>query len=159
MSLPALTLGYHNQSLVGFQNINNQEVYFDRSKRFQFGSLGLSIPLSYEAARARIQALESTRQAALTTAQYEEAQLTARLQNALIQYRRQVAQFNYYQQQALPNARALVAAAQLGYRTGQTGYIEYLFALQTATDIEIRYGESIRQLTQTVLGINAIIQP
>ncbi len=159
LALPAFTLGYHNQSLIGFQNTSGTETYFGGGKRFQFGSIGLSLPLTYGAARARIQALETTRQAALATARYEEAQLTARLQTALVQYRRQVAQFNYYQQQALPNARALVTAAQLGYRTGATGYVEYLFALQTATDIEIRYGESVRQLTETVLGIYAIIRP
>ena len=32
--LPDITVGYFNQSLTGFQRIGNDEIYFDRNKRF-----------------------------------------------------------------------------------------------------------------------------
>ena len=48
------------------------------------------------------------------------------MQNALLQYQQDMKQFNYFQQEALPNAKEIVSAAQLGYKTGDIGYVEYL---------------------------------
>jgi cobalt-zinc-cadmium resistance protein CzcA len=45
--------------------------------------------------------------------------------------------------QALPNANDIVSSAQFGYRTGDICYVEYLYALQTATDIQLNFLKSI----------------
>ncbi len=66
-------------------------------------------------------------------------------------------QYEYYVNQAIPNAEKIVKAAQLGYKTGEISYVEYLFALQTATDIQLKYLESIQQVNQTIVNINSII--
>ncbi|MBK9735567.1 MAG: TolC family protein [Saprospiraceae bacterium] len=84
-------------------------------------------------------------------------QLNAQLQNAITQYQQDVQQYNYYQSQALPNATEIVKAAQLGYRTGDITYVEYLYALQTATDVQLNYLKSIQQVNQSVVNINSII--
>jgi len=68
-----------------------------------------------------------------------------------------VQQYNYYTTQALPNATNIVKAAQVGYGTGDITYVEYLYALQTATDIQLKYLQSIQQINQTVAQINSII--
>lgn len=73
------------------------------------------------------------------------------------QYRQDVDQYNYYVQQAIPNAEKIAKAAQLGYRTGDISYVEYLFALQTSTNIQLKYLESIQQVNQSVVIINSII--
>ena len=70
---------------------------------------------------------------------------------------RAVQQYNYYKTQALPNADDIVKAAQLGYRTGDISYVEYLYALQTASDIQLKYLQSIQQINQTVVSINSVI--
>ncbi len=59
--------------------------------------------------------------------------------------------------QALHNAKDIVNAAQVGYKTGEISYVEYLYALQTATDIELKYLQSIQQVNQSVININALI--
>ena len=46
-ALPDLTLGYTNQSLIGMQTIGGVETYTDRSKRFHFATIGLSVPIFY----------------------------------------------------------------------------------------------------------------
>jgi cobalt-zinc-cadmium resistance protein CzcA len=45
----------------------------------------------------------------------------------------------------------------LGYRTGEISYVEYLYALQTATDLQLNYLKSIQQINQSVININSII--
>ena len=79
------------------------------------------------------------------------------MQNALFQDQQDMKQFNYFQQEAWPNAKEIVSAAQLGYKTGDIGYVEYLFALQTATDIQLNYLKSIQQVNQSVINIYSFI--
>ena len=79
------------------------------------------------------------------------------MQNALQQYQQDIQQYNYFEKEALPNAKKIVSATQLGYRTGDIGYVEYLFALQTATDIQLNYLKSIQQVNQSVINIYSFI--
>ena len=155
--LPDFTIGYTNQSLIGFQTINGQEQFFNSGNRFSYVNIGIAIPLTFGATKARIKSLDYQRQATEANVQQEQILLETQLKNAIQQYEQDLAAFNYYQQQALPNANEIVSSAQLGYRTGDISYVEYLFALQTATDIQLNYLKSIQQVNQSVINIYSII--
>ena len=158
-ALPDFTVGYTNQSLAGFHDVNGQERYFGTEKRFSYVNVGVGIPLFFGAQRARIQALGLQEQAAEARAQRRERELGAELQNALRQYNLDLERLAYYETQALPNAREITEAAQLGYRTGDISAVEYLFTLQTATDIRLAYLKSIQQINESVLQIDSLTQP
>ncbi len=136
---------------------NGVEKYYGSSNRFNSFNVGISIPLTFGATKARIQSLEYQRQAAEVNAKLQQQQLTAQLENAIRQYQQDKEQYKYYTEQAIPNAEKITKAAQLGYRTGDISYVEYLFALQTATNIQLKYLESIQQVNQSVVIINSII--
>jgi cobalt-zinc-cadmium resistance protein CzcA len=155
--LPEFTLGYVNQSLIGFHTVNGREKYYNAGDRFNVANIGVSIPLTFGATKARIQSLDYQKQIAESNAKLQQKQLTAQLENALSQYQQDVQQYEYYINQALPNAEKIVKAGQLGYRTGEISYVEYLFALQTATNIQLKYLESIQQVNQSVITINSLI--
>lgn len=155
--LPDFTIGYVNQSLIGFQDVNGTERFFNSGNRFSSVNIGISIPITYGATKARIKSLDYSKQAAEANAQQRQKILATQMQNALHQYQQDIQQFNYFQQEALPNAKEIVSAAQLGYRTGEISYVEYLFALQTATDIELNYLKSIQQVNQSVIQIYSFI--
>ncbi|WP_124636409.1 CusA/CzcA family heavy metal efflux RND transporter [Taibaiella sp. KBW10] len=156
-ALPDFSVGYSNQSLIGFQTTNNQEQHFNGGDRFHFVNVGISIPLTYGATKARVQALEYQKQSAATAAAMQQKQLLANLRNLLQQYGQQVQRYNYYQEQALPNAEAIIKAAQLGYKTGDISYVEYLYALGTATEVTLKYLQSIQQINQSVIEIKALM--
>ncbi|KQT18623.1 acriflavine resistance protein B [Chryseobacterium sp. Leaf404] len=155
--LPELTIGYTNQSLLGFQNVNGVEQYFNGGNRFHSATLGVSIPLTFAATKARMQSLDYQKKMAESNAKYQQKQLEAQLENALNQYQQNVKQYEYYFSQAIPNAEKIAKAGQLGYKTGEISYVEYLFALQTATQIQLKYLESIQQVNESVVLINSII--
>ena len=155
--LPDFKIGYSNQSLIGFQTINGADKYFGAGNRFSVVNIGIAIPLTYGATKARIKSLEYQKQSLAQQAEYEKKQLQSQLQNTMTQYEQDVKQYNYYKSNALPNAEEIVKSAQLGYRTGDVSYVEYLYALQTATDIQLNYLQSIQQINQTVININSII--
>lgn len=155
--LPDFTLGYVNQSLTGYQTINGSEKYFNSSSRFHSVNVGISIPLAFAANAARMKSLNFKKQAAEANAQQEKKKLTADFQNVVQQYEQNMEQYNYYTQQALPNADEITNAARLSYRTGDISYVEYLFSLQTATNIQLGYLESIRQLNLSVINIFSLL--
>lgn len=155
--LPEFSLGYTNQSLIGFHTVNGQEKYYNAGNRFNIANIGVAIPLTFGATKARIQSLEYQKQMAESNAKLQQKQLTTQLENTLSQYQQDVQQYEYYVNQAIPNAEKIVKAGQLGYKTGEISYVEYLFALQTATNIQLKYLESIQQVNQSVITINSLI--
>jgi heavy metal efflux system protein len=156
-NLPDLKLGYSNQSLIGFQNVNNQDRYFNSNYRFNVFNVGLAIPLSWGSNRANVKALNFQKQAFESNAQQQQTNLTIELKNALVQYNQNVKQYEYYLQQAVPSVKEMTQSAQLAYRTGDISYIEYVFALQTATDVELKYLESVWQVNQSVILIKSML--
>lgn len=156
-TLPDITLGYVNQSLIGFQNVNGTEKYFSGGNRFNSVNIGLAIPLTFGANKARARSLDYKQQAAEANAQQQQQNLMAQMQNALLQYQQDMKQYQYFVKDALPNAKEILTAAQLGYKTGDASYLEYLYALQTATDIQLNYLKSIQQVNQSVINIYSII--
>lgn len=155
-SLPDLTLGYTNQSLIGYTEIGGVDVFHGAEKRFQIATIGVTIPL-FTATKAKIKAFDFNKKSLEIQAEQQKLELAAQLQNAMEQYGQNVQQYHYYIDEALPNEKDIVFAAQLGYRTGEISYVEYLQALQTATDLQLNYLKSIQQINQSVIDINSII--
>ncbi|MBK9353419.1 MAG: CusA/CzcA family heavy metal efflux RND transporter [Bacteroidetes bacterium] len=155
--LPDFKIGYSNQSLIGFQTIDNQEKYFSGTNRFHSVNIGLAMPLTFGAAKSKIKALDYQSQSAEAMAEYQKNQMETQLQNMYSQYEQDLKQYQYYTENALPNADDIVKSAQLGYRAGEINYVEYLYALQTATDVQLKYLQAIQQINQTVTNINFLI--
>jgi cobalt-zinc-cadmium resistance protein CzcA len=68
-----------------------------------------------------------------------------------------LSQYNYYKSTALPNADIIISTAKVGFKSGDIGYIEYLQALQTATDVQLSYLQSVNQINQSIVNINFLI--
>lgn len=156
-ALPDFSIGYFNQSLTGVQSINGQDVYFDRSKRFQGLTAGIAVPLTFMSNAAKVKSLELQKQVMQKEADNGKLLLHAQLQNAVTQYNQQLAQYNFYRNANLNNATVIINTANLNYRSGNIAYMEYLQALQTASDIQLGYLQTINQLNQSVITINLII--
>ncbi|MGV3762085.1 efflux RND transporter permease subunit, partial [Parapedobacter sp.] len=156
-SLPDLTLGYNNISLVGVHSKNGVEQFYGRGQRFSSVEAGIAIPLTFGATNAKIRSLDYEVQSLALDAKWQEQQLKAELANALNQYRHSLARFNYFKAQALPNAGEIIEAAKLGYETGEISYVEYLYALQTITDTKLNYLKSIQEINETVTLIHSLI--
>lgn len=156
-TLPDFRVGYFNQSIIGFQNVNGNDVYFDAGDRFTGFNVGVSIPLTFFSNTAKIKSLEYKKQALEKTADYARMQMKSQLQSAFSEYNQLLSRFNYYKTQALPNAELIVKTATLAFRNGEIGYVEYVQALQTATDVQLNYLQSVNQLNEAIININLSI--
>lgn len=156
-ALPDFTVGFTNQSLIGYQTIDGVEKYFNASNRFHVFNVGVAIPLTVGAYQAKVKALSYQQQKAEAIVAYQKEQLTTQFDNALEQYQQDNHQYEYYLQKALPNGKEILKAAQIGYKTGDIDYVAYLYALQTSTDIELKYLQAIQQLNQSIITINYLL--
>lgn len=156
--LPDFTLGYTNQSLTGMQTIGGTERYVGTGHRFHAFTVGLSLPLSWGAAKARARSWRLRRAAAEESARRMQATLAADLANAQRRYADDLRTCRYYRDEALPNARLLVEAAALGYRAGETGQVEYLYALQTAAEVRLNGLAAVRDANRSAIEIEYLTQ-
>jgi cobalt-zinc-cadmium resistance protein CzcA len=153
-TLPDFNVGYFNQSLIGVQTINGADVNFDGSKRFQGFNVGISIPITFFSNASKVKSLDYKQQALQKEADNGKLVLQNQLQNAFQQYNQNLSQYNYYKSIALPNAEIIISTAKVGFKSGDIGYIEYLQALQTATDVQLNYLQSVNALNQSIVNIN-----
>ncbi len=156
-TLPDLTVGYFNQSLIGTQVINGSEVYFDGSKRFQGVNIGIGIPLTFFSNSAKIKSLSYQQQSLQKEADNNKLILKTQMENAFQQYNQNLSQYNYYKSIALPNVDVIISTANVGYKSGEIGYVEYLQALKTATDVQLNYIQSVNELNQSIINIHYLI--
>ncbi len=156
-TLPDFNVGYFSQSIIGFQNVNNNDVYFGSSDRFTGFNVGINIPLTFFSNTAKIKSLKLQQQSLMKEADNTKLYLQNQLQNAFQQYAVYLAQYNLYKTSSTKNAEAIANTATLGFRSGEIGYIEYANALQTATDVQLKYLQSINQINQSIVNINLLI--
>ncbi|MFN0189226.1 MAG: CusA/CzcA family heavy metal efflux RND transporter [Bacteroidia bacterium] len=156
-TLPDFNVGYFNQSIIGFQNVNNNDVYFGSSERFTGFNVGLNIPLTFFSNTAKVKSLKLQQQSLQKEADNSKLLLQNQLQNAFQQYTLYLEQYNLYKVSSVKNAETITNTATLGFRSGEIGYIEYASALQTATDVQLKYLQSINQINQSIININLLI--
>lgn len=154
-ALPDFSIGVTNQSLIGEHEKNGIQKYYGPWNRFTSFTIGVNIPIMYGATKARMKSIAYEKEAAEENAALAKRQLQMDFNNLMNQYTLDVEQYVYYKDQALPNASKIVYASQLGYKTGEISYMEYLYALQTATNIRLKYLESIQRVNESVIQINS----
>lgn len=153
-TLPDFSVGYFSQTLIGYQTIDNSDVYFGSGKRFTGITLGIGIPLTFFSNSAKIKSIELQKQSLQRNADYGRLQLQTELKQALENYQKNLSLVNYYQQQASPNADLISSTAKKAYQSGEIGYVEYVQSLQTVSEIRIGYLKSISDLNQSAVTIN-----
>ena len=156
-TMPEISIGYFNQSITGFQLIDGEEIYFDRSKHFDGVSVGLAIPLTFFSNSAKIKSLELSSLSYQKEAESGAAILQSQLQVAIQNYQQHLSTYHYYITSALQNAEAILNTATVSFNSGEIGYIEYLNALETAGEIQLGYLESIQMLNQSSIQIQYLL--
>jgi cobalt-zinc-cadmium resistance protein CzcA len=155
--LPDFTIGYFNQSLIGYQNINGTDQYFDASKRFSGFQVGVAIPLWFVPLTTKVKAANMNQK--VVQSNYEQYQTTMQGQynqavQAFLQHKNTI---NYYEKNALPNADLIIKQADKGFKSGDIAYVEYLQALKNALSIKSNYIQSLNQYNQSVIALEFLL--
>lgn len=152
--LPDITIGYFNQTLIGYQTINAQEQYFGSSSRFQGFQAGVAIPLWFPYHHARAKAATTNRLIAEQNFQLYEQRLNGQLEQARLEHEKVASSVDYYRSFALPNADSLIKQAEAAFRNGEIDYTSYLINLQSTATIRNGYLDALLLLHQRAIRIN-----
>lgn len=155
--LPEFTLGYFNQSLVGYQNTNGTDTYYGASKRFTGFQVGVSIPLWIVPQTAKVKAAGLNQK--VMESNFEQYQTN--VQNQYSQYLQEYMQdkntLEYYEKSAIPNAELIIKQADKGFKNGEIGYVEYLQSIRTALTIKSNHLSSLNQYNQSIIKLEFLL--
>ncbi|HRH62093.1 MAG TPA: CusA/CzcA family heavy metal efflux RND transporter [Bacteroidia bacterium] len=155
--LPEFTLGYFNQSLIGYQNANGTDTYYGASKRFTGFQVGVSIPLWIVPQTAKVKAAGLNQK--VMESNFEQYQTN--VQNQYSQYLQEYMQdkntLEYYEKSAIPNAELIIKQADKGFKNGEIGYVEYLQSIRTALTIKSNHLSSLNQYNQSIIKLEFLL--
>jgi heavy metal efflux system protein len=156
-TLPDFNIGYFNQSLIGYQNVNGTDQYFEGSKRFTGFQFGISIPLWFVPQAARIKSAGINRQVVQSNFDQYLINMQGQYNQAIQEYLKNKNTILYYEKNAMPNADLLIKQADKGFKNGDIGYVEYLQGLKNALTIKANYLKAINQYNQSVISLEFLI--
>ena len=152
--MPDLTVGYFNQSLIGFQNINGQDQFFGKDKRFTGIQLGLAVPLWAGPQIARSRAATLNAQAMERKAKETSNAIKNQYLEAVQELGKATGSIAYYETSANDQAVLIIRQAQLSFRQGELNFNDYLLALRNALQIQTGYLSALRSYNQAILKIH-----
>lgn len=155
--LPSFSVGYFNQSLIGSQTVNGNDVFYGSAKRFQGVQLGIGIPIFNGANKSRIRAAELNEKVAQNQLDISRIQLNSSLQQAVQTYQSASQSLALYEQKTLVLADAIRNNAVKGYEAGEIGYVEFSQALNRALMIKSTYLDLLDSYNQSVIEIEFLL--
>ena len=153
--LPEFTVGYFNQSIIGYQRLDavGTERYFGPGARFQGVQAGVAVPLLRGPQRARVQAARLQEQVAQAGYDRYRAELAGQLDELLVRRAEQQQRLRYFETTALPQAAVITRLSTIAYKAGETGYSEYLLNLERVRRLRLDYLDALLQHNQTVIEL------
>jgi cobalt-zinc-cadmium resistance protein CzcA len=155
--LPDFNIGYSNQSLIGTQTVNGNDVYYGGGKRFHAFQFGVSIPIFNGASRARIKASELNEKVSQNQLDLTSLQLTSALQQAIQTYQSANQSLDLYERNTLVLADVIRNNATRAYEGGDIGYVEFAQALSRALNIKSTYLNLLDSYNQSVIEIEFLL--
>jgi cobalt-zinc-cadmium resistance protein CzcA len=157
--LPEFTVGYFNQSIIGYQRLDaaGTESYFGPGARFQGVQAGVAVPLLRGPQKARVRAARLQEQVAQAGYDRYRAEIAGQLDELLARRREQQQRLAYFEATALPQAAIITRLSTIGYKAGETGYSEYLLNLERARRLRLDYLDALLQHNQTVIELEYLL--
>lgn len=157
-TLPDITLGYVNQTLVGVHSVSGEDVTFVQSDRFHAGQVGLDIPLFFGSAKKKANVIENELQKNDLQQNYAKHQMTASYFQHLTIYRSYMESYDLYRSQLIPQISIMHDQSKILLETGEISMIEFLQTKQNSIDIELNYLQLLNDINQTVHQLNWFVQ-
>lgn len=154
---PDFNIGYFNQSIIGNYTVNGQNQYYGTGDRFQGVQAGVSIPIFFKPYSSRIKAAKIEKQVAQSDFNFFETDLSSQFKQAYQDMLKDSKSLDYYQNSALPNANLILKQSQIAFQSGEIGYVEYLQALRTYSDIKFNYLQTVNDYNQSVFTLQYLI--
>ncbi|MFC6876965.1 CusA/CzcA family heavy metal efflux RND transporter [Flavobacterium myungsuense] len=149
--LPNLILGYNNTSIAGTGADN---VFYDKSNRFQSAQFGLGIPLFGGSQKAKIAASKIGEKLAQNELEKEKQVLEKQFKAIFNQYNSNIEKLDYFEKTALQNAEIIIKTANLQFLNGEINYLDWVVLINQSIAIKSDYIDTILSHNESVVQLN-----
>ena len=154
--LPSISGGYSNTSITGWQNTTGTDEYYGPGKRFSFANIGVGIPVFYGAQKARISAAELQKRQRTEELETAKQQLSTELQATVKIYTQRKQSVLLYQTSMLPNATAIISAANKKLMLGEIGYLNWTILINQAMQVRNDYFNIVEQMNEAAIKMEQL---
>ena len=151
--LPSFNVGIASATQYGF---GADERFYDRSKRFQSGLIGVDLPIFNTAQKSIIEGQKINQQIAENNYQIAVKNLKNRYAINLAEYGKLKSELEYYKSKGLKNAETILFTANLLLKEGEIDYLEYTMLVNQSLEIQNRYIDAQKQLNEKIIDLNAL---
>lgn len=153
---PDFNVGYSNMSIIGLQNVNGSDVYFNANKRFNTVNAGISIPIFFSGQAAKIAAAKKNWLKAQNDFAAEKQKLTTAFEVAFTNVKKFEQSLANYENSVLSNATTIIETANQQFASGEISYIEWTMLLNQSIGIKSEYTDLVHQYNQSVFELEKI---
>jgi cobalt-zinc-cadmium resistance protein CzcA len=143
--LPDFSVRYFNQNWYGV------------SPGYYGFSFGVGIPLFFWGQQGKIQGAKLQQQIAQKDFEAVTLQFNTGYNQAVQELNKQLALLAYYETTGVQYADEILNSAQLAFKSGEIGYIEYITLLSQSIDIKNNYLSALTNYNQAIIQINYYI--
>jgi cobalt-zinc-cadmium resistance protein CzcA len=155
--LPDLMFGYNSMTIIGLQNIDGKETYFNSDKRFSSLMVGLGIPLFFGSQSSRIVASKLQ----FIKAQNDFSMTQQKLKTDVLVMQEQVkkyqSSFDYYNSKGLNHSKTIAKTANLQFNNGDIDYLQFTMLLNQSIGIQSEYLNALQNLNQSKINLDKLL--
>lgn len=142
-SLPELMVGYRSERSGGSEVSTRGEAFI----------VGVTVPLGWGSNRGRMRSLRLREEALRLERGQRMRQLRSLRSRNLTEYKIRGQMHRYYHQEAIPLADKNLSAARTAFASGEISYLEYLYAVETSTEIHLSALKSTYELNTAIIQL------
>ena len=149
--LPDINLGIFSMSMQGNGADN---VFYNRSARFNSAQFGVGIPLFWGSYNSKIKATKLEGNIADNLVLLQTQSLQNQLEKLKIQFQNNTTIVNNFEEKGLENAILISKVANENFINGEINYLDWVMLNNQAITIQNNYLEALKLLNESVISIN-----
>lgn len=151
--LPSFNVAYNNMTIYG---TGADDKFYDHSKRFHSGTLGIGIPVFNSAQKSVIEGQKINQLIAENNYQIGLKNLKNQHVKLYAEYQKILEEQQYFKTQGVKNAKTILETANKQFYEGEINYLEWSILINQALDIENKYIDNQKLLNEKIIEINSL---
>jgi heavy metal efflux system protein len=141
---PELIVGYNNQSLIGFQTLQNgTEKYYDAGNRFSTGQVGIAFPLLGKASKAKVAAAVVKEKTLEQEIQFQKTKMAGEWQWRVSEQQMLWNQVQMYTTSILPASESVKQTAMQQLKSGELNYVNWMLQVEPSLHSAFQYFDKL----------------
>jgi heavy metal efflux system protein len=156
--LPEISIGYSNQSIIGYQNVGNENVYFGGGRRFNIANLGVAIPLTKTASKNKILATNILIEQNNLLKKAKEKNLQHSFNLLISEKTKLKTTLDFYENHLLKDAESVFQLAKQQLNAGEINYLDWAILVKERINLKQSYLDNIEAYNNTIIEIQKLTE-